>query len=85
MLKIAVSDELQAKRLEDAILDGGCGMFDLFSYVTQLLMEITYPGSEEEKERQIAGAAMGEEQKNALRAALGLPVKNSEAQNSGNG
>ena len=76
ILKKGLSDPAQAKALEEAIFDGGSGMSHLRTTTTMYLLELAYPGSMDEKETAIeATLGAGEEQKNGLRAVLGLPQK----------
>ena len=76
ILKMGVCDPTKAEELEDAIMDGGCGAAHLRNVTAEYLLELTYPGTPEEKEAGVAATkGANEEQKNAMRAVLGLPLK----------
>ena len=86
ILKMGLTDKEQSKSLEDAILDGDCGLAHLRNITGSFLLELSYPGSDAEKEASIASTVgANEEQKNGMRAILGLPLMPvSEPQNFGN-
>jgi len=75
ILKMSLVDRSQAKELEDAIMDGDCGTAALRNHTISFLLELSYPGTAEEKEAAVASSiGASETEKNAIRGLLGLPL-----------
>jgi len=80
ILKTGLADKEREQELEDTVMDGGFGMAHLRNVTGAYLLELSYPGTPEEKEAAVAASFGADETaKNGLRQMLGLPVKSSSA------
>lgn len=57
-----------------AEIDENWDYFDLYNVVQELVVRFQFTGSPEDMERKLAKYPAGEEQKNAIRGLLGLPL-----------